>query len=131
VADTAQLPIWAVYAVGFGTPASAFVGVMLTGLLGRRSAAEIERRSRREEVMRLMRWSAEMAIDADERKRQLGAQQLTVLADSELLGMPEKPLVDAALESALAEAVDVIQTAGILAAGYDLHGHAKEGGCDG
>jgi hypothetical protein len=126
VADTAQLPIWAVYAVGFGTPASAFFGVMLTGLLGRRSAAEIERRSRREEVMRLMRWSAEMAMDSDERKTQLGVQQLRALACSELLGISEKPLVDAALDTALAEAVTVIRPK----IGYPSHARVKEGGTD-
>ena len=109
MADTSQLPTWAVYAVAFGTPASAFSGVMISGLVGRRSAVELERRSRREEVMRLMRWSAELAIEPDERKARLGIDQLSALASSDLLGDEEKAFVDAALESAVD---DVISAAG-------------------
>lgn len=103
MADISQLPTWAVYVVAFGTPASAFLGVMITGLFGRRSAAEMERRSRREEVMRLMRWSSELAMTPDDRVAQLGVGQLTALADSDLLGDAEKVFVEAALESALSD----------------------------
>jgi len=101
VADTSQLPTWAVYAVAFGTPASAFSGVRISGLFGRRSAAELEHRSRREEVMRLMRWSAELAMDSDPRRSQLGVEQLVALARSDLLGDAEKLFVDAAVGSVL------------------------------
>ncbi len=106
---TTELPTWAVYAVALGTPASAFIGVMVTGWLNRRTAQELERRSRREEVMRLLRWAAELAVATDEAKAELGIDQLAALADSDLLGDAEKYLVDAALESALAEPTDEIE----------------------
>ena len=113
MADTSQLPTWAVYLVAVGTPASAFLGVMTTGLSGRRSAAEMEWRSRREEVMRLMRWSSELAMAADHHKTQLGVGQLRALAGSELLGEAEKAFVEAALRSALVRAIRTIEQGGV------------------
>ena len=56
-----------------------------------------------------MRWSSELAMEADERKSQLGVEQLSALANSELLGGAEKAFVDAALESALADVVVAIE----------------------
>ncbi len=115
MAGTTELPTWAVYAVSLGTPTSAFTGVMLTGWLGRRTATEQETRSRREEVMRLLRWAAELAVSDDDRRAALGVDQLTALSVSSLLDDPEKALVDAALESALdssAEEIKAIESSG-------------------
>lgn len=115
--DVSQLPTWAVYAVAFGTPASAFLGVLINGWLNRRGARELESRSKREEVMRLLRWASELAVSEDEREAALGVDQLIALADSDILGDSEKAFVDAALESALAEPVEEI--AEIEAAGEE------------
>lgn len=106
---TTELPTWAVYAVSICTPGSALLGVLLTGWLNRRTAMELERRSQREEVMRLLRWAAELAIAEDERKVELGVDQLRALAHSDLLGGQEKAFVDAALESALVKRAGQIE----------------------
>ena len=57
--------------------------------------------------MRLMRWSAELAIEPDVRKARLGIDQLWALASSNLLGEEEKSFVDAAFESALEDVISV------------------------
>ena len=90
-------------------PASAFVGVLITGWLNRRTAKELEGRSRREEVMRLRRWASELAVSDDFRKAELGVHQLSALADSDLLNDEEKSFVDAALETVLAEPLEEIE----------------------
>lgn len=114
-----ELPTWAVYAVAFGTPSFALAGVLLTGRLNRRTANELERRSRREEVMRLLRWAAELAVADDERKAALGVDQLAALARSDLLSDQEKLFVDAALETALAEPAEEIEQ--LVTGGEDVH----------
>ena len=107
-----QLPTWAVYAVGFGTPASAFIGVLVGNLLTRRGAKELERRSKREEVLRNLWWAAELAVSDDEGKAQLGLAELQALADSDLLEAGEKLFIDAALESVVREPEEELEEAG-------------------
>jgi hypothetical protein len=43
------LPLWAVFAVSFGSPTLSFLGVLFGQWIGRLSAREVEARSRREE----------------------------------------------------------------------------------
>lgn len=99
MAATTELPTWAVYAISFGTPASAFVGGLIGHLVTRRGAKELERRSRREEVMRNLRWAAELAVHEDDRTARLGVSQLDALAESDLLDETQQAFLDAALES--------------------------------
>lgn len=68
--------------------------------------------------MRLLRWASELAVSDDERKAELGVEQLSALADSDLLGEAEKAFVDAALESALVDSADEIEE--IEQAGEDV-----------
>jgi hypothetical protein len=82
--------------------------VLINGWLNRRGTRKLESRSKREEVMRLLRWAAELAVSVDEEKSALGVDQLIALLDSDILGDSEKALVDAALESALAEPAEEI-----------------------
>lgn len=77
----ASLPTWAVYSVAFGTPLLAFIGGLIGQLIGRRGAVELEGRSKREEVMRNLRWAAELAVSPDESKARLGVAQLRSLFD--------------------------------------------------
>lgn len=70
------MPTWAVYGIAFGTPTLAFIGAFAGHLLGRKTAGELETRSKREETMRTLRWAAELAVDDDERKANLGFRQL-------------------------------------------------------
>ena len=85
VVDVITLPLWAVFAVSFGSPALAFAGVLVAQWIGRRTARELEIRSRREETMRTLRWAAELAIDDDAARSRLGSSQLATLGRSALL----------------------------------------------
>jgi hypothetical protein len=53
------LPTWARYVVGFGTPAAAFLGVLIGHVLLRRGANELDVWRRREETMRMLRWASD------------------------------------------------------------------------
>lgn len=100
------LPTWAVYAVSFGSPIAAFIGVLIAQLIARRGARELETRSRREETMRNLRWAAELAVRDDDRMSSLGVDQLVALLDSDLLGDLEKGFVEAALATVIADPVE-------------------------
>jgi hypothetical protein len=78
----------------------------------RKGATELEKRSRREETMRTLRWAAELAVELDERKAQLGLAQLNALGESDMLDDAEQLFVDAALESVLREPIDELEEAG-------------------
>lgn len=79
-----QLPTWAAYLAGIGTPVGAFVGVIVGQLITRQGAKELEKRSRREQVMKTLQWAAELATSSDPGKAQLGLRQLEALAESNL-----------------------------------------------
>lgn len=91
------MPLWAVYAVSFGTPIAAFLGVLIGTLVTRKADTELEVRSRREEVMRTLRWAAELAISRDPGRARLGLSQLEALGDSDLLDDSQQLFIDAAL----------------------------------
>ncbi len=98
--------------VSLGTPASAFVGVLVGNLLTRRGAKELEQRSKREEVLRTLRWAAEMAVSEDAGKAQLGFAELQALAESDLLEVGQKLFIDAALEAVVREPEEELEEAG-------------------
>lgn len=110
-----QLPLWAVYVVAFGTPLCALAGVLIGQWLGRRTALEADDRAKREELMRTLRWAAELASSSDERKTELGVAQLTALGESSLLDAGDQIFIDAALSSVIREPreeIDEIEAAG-------------------
>lgn len=83
--------------------------------LTRRGATELEQRSKREEVMRTLRWAAELAVTDNDGTAQLGVAELNALAASDLLDDKQKLFIDAALESVIhdvTEQIDEIETAG-------------------
>lgn len=123
----ASLPLWAVYAVSFGVPAMAFAGGMAGVFVTRKGATELEKRSRREETMRNLRWAAELAVDADERKAQLGLAQLDALGGSDMLSEAEQLFVDAALASVVREPLEELQEAGPAAQVYRVSVQAQVG----
>jgi len=92
-----SLPTWAVYAIGFATPVLAFAGVLFGQLITRKGADELEVRSKREELLRMLRWASELAISDDESKARLGVAQLRALLHSSLLTVEEISFVRAAL----------------------------------
>jgi hypothetical protein len=74
-----SLPTWAVYVLSFGSPVLTFVGVAIGQVISRQGAAELEARSKREELMRVVRWASELAISDDEAHTRLGMAQLGAL----------------------------------------------------
>lgn len=112
---TTTLPSWAVYAVSIGTPVLAFVAAWLGSFFARRTAKELERRSKREETMRTLRWAAELATSEKEAIAGLGVAELNALAESDLLDEGQKLFIDAALETVVqdvAEEIAEIEAAG-------------------
>lgn len=103
------LPTWAVYAVAFGTPLLAFLGVVVGHALLRRTANELDVWRRREETMRMLRWASEQAASAEPIKARMGIAALDALSSSELLQQPDSMLVDAVLDSLLADPVEEIE----------------------
>jgi hypothetical protein len=107
-----SLPTWAVWLLSFGSPALtavvAYAGVRIT----HRGNRELEVRSRREEVMRNLRWAAELAVEHDVRKARLGNRELQALLSSNLLAPAEVDFVYAALDAALDVPVQAIEQAG-------------------
>ena len=105
------LPLWAVYLVSFGTPAAAFVCVVLGHYLLRKGANELDVWRRREETMRMLRWASEQAVSNEAAKARMGLAALDALSASELLQEADQALVDAVLDSVLQEPVEVIEQA--------------------
>jgi hypothetical protein len=67
---------------------------------------DLESRSRREEVMRNVRWASELAISEDKATRELGIEQLKVLRDSPLSDSDVKRLIFAALKVVVMERIE-------------------------
>jgi len=107
-----SLPLWAVFAVSFGSPVLAFLGVLVAQLIGRKGAKELETRSKREETMRNLRWAAELAVSADPAKSGLGVSQLNALGDSDMLDEGQQLFVGAALEAVIEDAAEEVEQAG-------------------
>jgi hypothetical protein len=105
------LPTWALYAVSFGAPIAAFVGVVVGQVLLRKGANELDVWRRREETMRMLRWASEQAASADIATSRMGVAALDALSTSELLQEPDQNLVDAVIDSLLEEPVDEIEEA--------------------
>jgi hypothetical protein len=103
------LPTWAVWVISLGTPVLAFVGVILGQAVTRRGERELEFRSKREEVMRILRWAAELAVSDDQAHSRLGVAELGALLHSELLDEEEKDFVQAALAAVVRVPVEQIE----------------------
>lgn len=102
------LPTWALYAVSFGSPLLAFIGVVAGQYVPRKGAKELEQRSKREEVMRNLRWASELAVSNDPNTSRLGVAQLVALGDSDLLDAGQQLFVDAALVAVIEPPVEEI-----------------------
>jgi hypothetical protein len=113
VSATTELPTWAVYAISFGTPCTALAGVLIGQLLTRRDARELEKRSRREQVLRTLEWAAELSISEDEATSRLGLGQLRALAASNLNDKDVRAFVEAALDAVVEDSVDEIEGTGV------------------
>jgi len=108
IAVVTSLPIWAVFTLGFGSPVLAAGITALGYYLGHRAARNVEDRSRREEVMRNLRWAGELAVSNDAAKALLGVRELEALRDSKMLTPVELEFVIAALKVAIGDPLKAI-----------------------
>jgi len=107
-----SLPTWAVWVLSFGSPLLAFVGVVFGQMITRRGVRELEFRSKREEVMRILRWAAELSVSDEQAHARLGVAELGALLESELLDEEEKDFVQAALTAVVWVPVEQIELLG-------------------
>jgi hypothetical protein len=63
--------------------------------------AEASEWSKREEVMRNLRWAAELAVSDDVAKARLGVHELEVLRNSKMLGPGDEEIIYAALQAVI------------------------------
>jgi hypothetical protein len=98
-----SFPTWAVWTLAFATPVLAFAGGLTGQVVTRLGAKELEQRSKREEVMRILRWAAELGVSSDEARVRLGRAELETLLDADLLDEEERDFVQTALEATLEE----------------------------
>lgn len=108
-AAAVTLPTWAVYVASIGAPVGAFLGVLFAQWVLRKGAKELERRSKREEVLRNMRWAAELAVSDDPYRADMGVTQLLALSDSDLTDPVVQAFVDAALDVVADPAADAVE----------------------
>ena len=106
-----SLPTWAVWVLSFGSPLLTAAFAVVAQVVIRRGAEELETRSKREEVMRNLRWAAELAVSDDVRKARLGNRELRALQVSRLLDADEVDFIYAALDAALDVPVHAIERA--------------------
>jgi hypothetical protein len=111
------LPTWAVWVLAFGVPLLSFVGVVVGVAITRRGDTELEKRSRREEVMRSLRWAAQLAVEGDEAKAELGVAHLRALGKSDILDSDGQRFIDAALAAVVSEPVRARQAGANLVVG--------------
>jgi hypothetical protein len=95
------LPTWTVYALGFGSPTLTAVIAITGHYLNHRATQDLEGRSKREEVMRNLRWAAELAASNDAAKARLGVHELKALRESKMLTAIDQGFVDAALRATI------------------------------
>jgi hypothetical protein len=96
-----SLPTWAVWTLSFGSPTLTAVIAFLGYYFGHRAARDLEARSKREEVMRNLRWAAELAASNDAAQARLGIQELKALRDSKMLSPIDQGFVYAALDATI------------------------------
>lgn len=75
-----------------------------TGREARTSAQELDRRGKREETMRTLRWAAERAVAAKAEESRLGIAALDSLGGSVWLEPEDQALIDAVVNSLTAPA---------------------------
>lgn len=105
----ASLPLWALFAVGFGTPLVGLSGVLIGQRLVHTDAVEEDHRGRREELMRTIRWAAEKAVDPDPKTAELGVASLRALGTSPLLQPEDQDFIDAVTAAVVAPAIEAVE----------------------
>jgi hypothetical protein len=108
----ASLPTWAVLCVSVGTPLAAFLGATVGAVVNRRGLRDADVWRHREETMRMLRWASEQAASADVSTALMGLAALDALSESELLQPADEALVDAVIDSLIADEEQEYREAG-------------------
>jgi hypothetical protein len=101
-------PIWLSILLSVVTLAGVLITAYLirrTGRETRTSAEELDRRGKREETMRTLRWSAERAISKDDGESRMGIAALSSIGRSPWLETEDQDLIDSVIASLTASAV--------------------------
>ncbi len=104
-----DLPVWL---LTLSIPVGALIGVVITVLVTRQNARETNQVATHEELMRTLRWAAELAVSADDAEARLGVLQLERLGADPSLQPGEQELIDAALQAAQYADRLAVQSAG-------------------
>lgn len=105
------LPTWLVVA-GALAPLIAAAVVLVGHLISRKGSTELDNWRRREETLRMLRWGAEKAVDADVRVSEMGIAALTALSQSEMLQSVDDLFVDLVLAAVVDEPVSAYREFG-------------------
>jgi hypothetical protein len=105
-----SFPTWAVWTLAFGSPVLTAGTAFLGQYVGHRAARDQEIRSRREEVMRNLRWCSELAVSDDAARARLGVEELEALGGSKMLTVSDRDFVYAALRAVIKVPHQIIQT---------------------
>src|SRR5215207_4106795 len=105
------VPTWLVVVLAVATLLLAFLAVLVSNLVTRQGATELESRSRREETMRTLKWAAELAVSDDAGQADLGLRELKALGDSAMLEPEQQTFIDAALSSVYGHVEEQIEAA--------------------
>lgn len=84
-----------------------------TGKEARTSAEELDRRGKREETMRTLRWAAEKAVSTVQSESMLGTSVLGALGDDPWLEEQDQRVIDAAIGAVTREAADALVRVGL------------------
>lgn len=104
-----DLPVWL---LTLSIPIGALAGVVITVLVTRKNAREANITAAHEELMRNVRWAAELAVSDDEAQARLGVLELERLGADPALQQREQEMVDAALQAAQFADRKALETAG-------------------
>lgn len=91
-----------------------------TGRESRTSAEELDRRGKREETMRTLRWAAERAVSKEDRESRLGIAALDSLGGSAWLEPDDQNLIDAVVASVTLPAAEAYREEGRQLTAFEL-----------
>lgn len=81
----------------------AFAGAFLAVIVNRRGASELDRRWKREETLRTLRWAADNAASSEVGRASIGVSALVALNDAELVQDEDRAYVRTIVETAVGE----------------------------
>lgn len=100
--QTAQVPLWVAVVIAIAAPVFSLLAQNFT----RNSSERAERRLRREETMRMLRWAADLAASDVGPRAAVGIAALDALDESEVLDAEDQALISAVLDAVVEPAAE-------------------------